>query len=676
MKNFLLALIIGLLSLHGVPAESAQPDLSAQLLTIEVLPDPLGDLSATQVLSGDFDDRFEPYSGRVAAGFGPALWLRLPLPNDQPPGERVLELSSPFINRFEIYVPDGHGGFTASQAGNMVHDSPNVPRFQHPAFVIDLVPDMAHHAIYARLDTKTTRYVTARLWTRNGFGEYRQARYLGQGFFFGGLIIIGLIFTTLGLVARDSTYLIYAMYVLASAVIHWIAQGLAGSWLDVGLYNSIVAVGLSLALGINAEVLRIARPDRHWPALIPRYRWLSWSVALLLLPLALLGEFNIVSPITQILFVAQAGFGFVVSAFLWRKGEPGARLFFLAFLLLHISACFFVLQNLGYITDSMWARDGMRLSAYAHFLIMSLAVAQRVRALRDEKEAAQAELLSSMRHAEQVLETRVASRTQTLETEMQRRVLVEQALQDAQARTERALLTERDARQSQRDFFLMVSHDFRTPLGVLGATLHVIKHDMDPTRHARMERALNELTDLVDNSLNADALDDLGVQFLVARVDLNTLIHDMIRRAEQHASHQRFHFALATGCEVRGDVMWLRILLSNILHNAVHHTPPGTTIWVNAAVEGQKVVVSIDDDGPGVASEAMSALGKRMRRAADEQSKGSGIGLYVSVEIAQRHDASIAFSQSSHGGLRVEITFPAIDARTSFSVMTKIEPAI
>lgn len=662
MKSFFLAVLVGLLLLQVGAALPAQPDMEPQVLSIEVLPDPLGQLSATQVLSGNYEHSFTPYTEPAAAGFGPAIWLRLPLPPDLRPGEHVLEFRSPFINRFTIYAPDGHGGFAVSQAGNMVQASPNVLSFQYPALVIDLGPDMAPHAIYARLETKTTRYVTAALWSRNGFGEYRQARYLGQGFFFGGLILIGLIFIAFGFVARDSTYLVYAMYVLASAVIHWIAQGLAAPWLGVGYYNPVVGVGLCLALGLNAEVLRIARPDLHWPVLIRRYRKLCWGLAALLLPLALLGQFDVVSPVTQLLFVAQVAFGCIVSAWLWRKGEPGARLFFLAFLLLHISVCFFVLQNLGYITDSMWARDGMRLSVYAHFLVMSVAVAQRVRVLRDEKDAAQAALLSSMKHAEQVLETRVARRTQALEAEMQRRVAVEHALHNAHARSERALLVEREARQSQRDFFLMVSHDFRTPLSVLGATLHLIKPGVDPTRHARMLRALDELNGLMDNSLNADALGEMAPQFAVEDLDLNALIDDMIRRTEQHANQQRIRAALAPDCALRGDAMWLRILLSNLLHNAVHHTPPGTTVWVSTAVEDQKVRIAIEDNGPGIATEAMHRLGKRARRLSNAAAAGSGIGLYVSVEIVHRHDGEIEFSRGRHGGLRVDIVLPAIQA--------------
>lgn len=627
-------------------------------LRIEALPPELASLDAAAVMSGAFDARFEPYGEPLAPGFGPPLWLRLTLtqPLDHA-GERVLELRTPFVNRFDIYArgPDGH--VQHGTAGNMVEPTANAVPYQYPAFRLQLAADPG--PIYVRMETLTTRAFSAYLWSTESFGIQARQRYLTQGVLFGIFFAFGLLYVVVGTQARNPGFVVYAIYVMGSAVVNALAQGLIGP-LPPPLYNPVVGLGACVTIGLNAELLRIARLDRHHPRLSRDYRLICWLISACLIPLATTGQFQIVSPICQVLYLIQAALGCFVGGFLWYRGEPAGRTFFLGFLVMHVALLSFVLQNLGWVPTMAWTPLGLVLGAFGHFTMMSIVLAERMRRLGRQREVAQMALVESMRHTEQQLEQRVEERTAALRHEMQRRKAAENELRAAHLRTEQALLAERDANQRQRDFFRMMSHDFRTPLSVLAATIGRPPPDesTEEPRQGRARRAVMQLQTLVDTSLAADTFDGLETQFNMRAVALEPLVAEVVRRTEDLERAPRILCTLDADCVVHGDPLWLRILLTNLLHNAAHHTPLGTRVHVRATRHDGLVTVTVEDDGPGLPVEDIAALGRRFQRPAHTDGSGSGIGLFAVREIVERHQGDLNFDTSPLGGLRVTFTLP------------------
>nr|WP_256445201.1 sensor histidine kinase [Verticiella sp. GG226] len=625
-------------------------------LRIDALPPELATLSPADVMQGAYDEQFAPFARERAPGFGPPLWLRLTLPQALPEaGEYVLELRTPFVNRFDVYVRGPQGAVQHETAGNMVQRTANAMPYQYPAFRLDLTEDPG--PIYVRMDTLTTRAFSAHLWEPVDFGSQARLRYLAQGALFGVFFAFGLLFLVVGAQARSPGFVVYAIYVMGSALVNALAQGLIGP-LPAPLYNPIVGFGACVTIGLNAELLRIARLDRHHPRLSRGYRLGCWAISACMIPVAITGHFQIISPITQVLYIVQAALGCVVGAMLWHRGEPAGRAFLLGFLVMHVTLLAFVLQNLGLIAPVAWTPLGMVLGAFGHFAMMSIVMAQRMRSLGRQREVAQLALLESMRHNELQLEQRVQERTAALRREMRRRQSAETELRAAHLRTEQALVAEREANQRQRDVFRMMSHDFRTPLSVLAATVGATGSPTDETRQARARRAVNQLQEMVDTSLAADAFDGLETSFTMSAVDLEPLVAEVVRRMEDLERAPRIRCTLDAHCVVRGDALWLRILLTNLLHNAAHHTPPGTRVYVRASRYDELVTVTVEDDGPGLPVQDMAALGRRFQRPAHTDGSGSGIGLYAVREIVERHGGDVNFDSSPLGGLRVSFTLP------------------
>ena len=115
--------------------------------------------------------------------------------------------------------------------------------------------------------------------------------------------------------------------------------------------------------------------------------------------------------------------------------------------------------------------------------------------------------------------------------------------------------------------------------------------------------------------------------------------------------------SLAGGVRVRGDAELLTQMFSNLVENAIRHTPEHTKIQINLTVEGEMVAASVVDDGPGVdPKEHEKVLRRFYRGSSSRASEGYGLGLALVAAIAQLHQAKLTLSDAKPG-LNVQISF-------------------
>ncbi|MEK7745531.1 MAG: ATP-binding protein, partial [Elusimicrobiota bacterium] len=140
----------------------------------------------------------------------------------------------------------------------------------------------------------------------------------------------------------------------------------------------------------------------------------------------------------------------------------------------------------------------------------------------------------------------------------------------------------------------------------------------------------------------------------------------LLEETEALASRRGRHIAVDIPSEemrVRGGVDLLRIALRNLLHNAVKYGFEGTEIRVRARVSAGWLEVSVRNAGVGSRPEEKGKLFRkfsRLRQAGTEKTRGSGLGLYLSWLIAQRHGGSL--SAESESGKWAEFTLRLPDA--------------
>jgi signal transduction histidine kinase len=122
-------------------------------------------------------------------------------------------------------------------------------------------------------------------------------------------------------------------------------------------------------------------------------------------------------------------------------------------------------------------------------------------------------------------------------------------------------------------------------------------------------------------------------------------------------SRRSLSSSLAGGVRIRGDAELLTQMFSNLVENAIRHTPERTKIQINLAAEGDCVAASIADDGPGIdPSEHEKVLRRFYRGSSNRAKEGYGLGLAMVAAIAQLHQAKLTLCDAKPG-LNVQISF-------------------
>jgi two-component system, OmpR family, sensor kinase len=225
----------------------------------------------------------------------------------------------------------------------------------------------------------------------------------------------------------------------------------------------------------------------------------------------------------------------------------------------------------------------------------------------------------------------------------------------------------RQAFEAQKSFVADAAHELRSPLAALKLQAQGLRRAADD---ASRELAVNRLTAGIDRATR------LMEQLLVlARQQANavtgprpqpTSLADLARHAladaASHAQTRRIDLGLrhVDASEVPGNAEALTILLRNLLDNAIKYTPPGGTVDVEIHQLADRVLLSVEDSGPGIPEQDRDRVLDRFYRATGTQTTGSGLGLAIVKSIADLHGASLTLGRSPRlGGLRVELSFPA-----------------
>ncbi|MCE1194466.1 MAG: ATP-binding protein [Acidovorax sp.] len=236
------------------------------------------------------------------------------------------------------------------------------------------------------------------------------------------------------------------------------------------------------------------------------------------------------------------------------------------------------------------------------------------------------------------------------------------------------LLFERVQRafEAQQHFVADAAHELRSPLAALHLQLQVLQRagQDDAARAAAAERlsaGIDRATRLVEQLLALARQEAAAPP--AEPVDLRAVaqlaLADVAPAAQARGTDAGLLDSDATTgpVTVRGSAEALRMLVRNLLDNAIKYTPPGgqVDVQVRALVEEQAVLLTVEDSGPGIDPAHRDRALQRFVRVGRDSSAattGSGLGLAIVQAIAQRHGAVVELGASDRlGGLRVGVRF-------------------
>ncbi|MBK6471727.1 MAG: sensor histidine kinase N-terminal domain-containing protein [Betaproteobacteria bacterium] len=229
---------------------------------------------------------------------------------------------------------------------------------------------------------------------------------------------------------------------------------------------------------------------------------------------------------------------------------------------------------------------------------------------------------------------------------------------------------------AQKRFVADAAHELRSPLAALKLQVQGLARaaDDDARQRAvlRLDAGIERATHLVDQLLLlARQQDGAGPALgpLAPMAVLRLALADVAAAAQQRGIDLGLVPAdaaageAATGTAVAGDAEALRVLLRNLLDNAVKYTPAGGRVDVGLQREGDTLCLHVEDSGPGIAEAERARVFDRFYRVPGAAAAGNGLGLAIVKAIADAHGATLALGRSARlGGLRVELRLPALPA--------------
>lgn len=222
----------------------------------------------------------------------------------------------------------------------------------------------------------------------------------------------------------------------------------------------------------------------------------------------------------------------------------------------------------------------------------------------------------------------------------------------------------RRAFASQHAFVADAAHELRSPLTAVRLQLQLLERAQDQTAQQAALAALHEgvsrATHLIEQLLVAAQTDPNDYAAALKETDLAELMRHALADVFMFAQarHIRIEQHGAEKAILRADAAGLRILARNLLDNAVRYTPEGGWVRVNVSDEAMRVVLSVEDSGPGIPEQHRNRVFDRFYRGDAAGQTGSGLGLSIVRNIAEQHGATIDLGSSAAGGLKVAIAFP------------------
>jgi two-component system sensor histidine kinase KdpD len=241
--------------------------------------------------------------------------------------------------------------------------------------------------------------------------------------------------------------------------------------------------------------------------------------------------------------------------------------------------------------------------------------------------------------------------------------LVDAAERGAEAAKEASAL--RRSEQLKTTLLRTVSHDFRTPLATIKANASSMREprlafstEDRAELLAGIEEESDRLTRLIENLLEASQLEAGAITPEKSPQDVREIIEAVVARIEKYGESPRIDVSIPDDLPlVPCDYVHIDHVLTNLLENAIRHTPPGTPIQVQTSVDRDYVHIAVTDKGPGISQSDAERIFRTFERA-NNSGRGSGLGLPIARGLVEAHGGHLWLEDVPGGGSRFVFRLP------------------
>ena len=511
-----------------------------------VLDDPASELTLVDVRKSNIAERFmQAQTGPQALSFGftdSTLWLRLHIRNSSnQSAARFLELGFPRISEIQFYYPNSNVGYHMVATGAAKPFASRAYKNRHFVFPVS-VPANTDQIYYIKLRSDSALLVPAILWEPEAFHAFERTDYLLQALYFGmAFALIGfnlLLFFML----REGLYLQYASFAILAVLTVSIPVGLAheflwpeASWWSNRAFGVLFPLAAVALIEFSRQILDTRKLVPHLDQILK-----ALEIVAVLFSIGCVVALSTVFPFLVMFSGAYVVMIFLVAVICALKRQRSAYLFLIAFTVFFIGLVANALRGMGILPHGIFTAYGAQVGSALEMLLFSLALSDRYKTFRKEKEWAQSEaiqaqatalnaqqnLVEVLQNSEQILEERVAQRTEELHLTVQTLGSTLNELRSAQTQ-----LIQSEKMASLGQLVANIAHEINTPIAAVkssGQSITDAVHQIRQTQQQFWE--LDQPTQTLFSHLVSHA----GTRGkLLSNRDERNIVRDLARQLEQ-----------------------------------------------------------------------------------------------------------------------------------------------
>jgi signal transduction histidine kinase len=218
---------------------------------------------------------------------------------------------------------------------------------------------------------------------------------------------------------------------------------------------------------------------------------------------------------------------------------------------------------------------------------------------------------------------------------------------------------------ARRELVAWASHDLRTPLASIQAMIEALEDGLaDPADYLPTLRdQVRTLSRLVDDLFELARIDSGALSFELEETRVAAVVESALRLARPEASNRKVELLayLDTEATARVEPDKIQRVLSNLLTNALRHTPSDGSVAVHLEQRPDDILVRVEDTGSGLPAEALGRMFERFWRADRARTAdGAGLGLAIARGLVEAHGGRIWAENRPQGGARISFTLPTV----------------
>lgn len=617
---------------------------------VQIYADENGRLNHRDILREDIQKKFTNSTGDLKFGYSKAnIWLKLAVKKNDSKTEWLLELPAPFLEFVDFYQLQENGKWLHHESGYYRAQSKRI--ISHTSHLEPLVfgNDSISH-IYIKVAGRSPKTFPVYIIEKEAFYQKTRFEDIGYGIFFGILIVMFFYNLVIYITLKQTNYLLYISTIICTFLIFASATGYAGKYFwpenpEWNFYAGRMSLPV-LTIFLAIFTIRFLEVKQYSKTMY----YILYALPFLGLVAGTLTASGIMSSASNNL-ISLSTLIYLCTGIVCRiKGNKTANYFIAAWSFYLIGGLLLTLRNSGLLVFNFWTTHFVEIGAVLETTIIAIALGDRYRRYKEEKEEIQLQALQVQQEANEQLELKVKERTEELQQTLDTIKLQKEIIEDKNA--------ELDA------FFYRISHDLKGPIASLLGLNALARIDIKDElaldymhkQHSQVER----LHQIINGLINLTRLNNAALQR--EAIDFERLINGCIEASRSLHSFEKINFKREIEINTTYHTEWtlLNAIVQNLIENAVKYCgteSPYVHIYVKTDQNG--LIIKVKDNGAGIPEEYQSRIFEMFYRAS-QHSQGSGLGLYILKRSVDRLHGTIEVESKVGEGSCFTVKLPTL----------------